>query len=128
LFTLTIRQYMLENECHHRMRRNVSTPHPSEQLIAAKEDEEEGTDRQFANALARGLEVLRCFTPGESLLGNKDISVRTGLPKPTVSRLTYTLTKLGYLQHDTWLGKYRLGPLVLSIGYPVLASMDERQM
>src|SRR5690606_22083226 len=76
---------------------------------------------------ARGLEVLRCFTPLEPLLGNKEISVRTGLPKPTVSRLTYTLTKLGYLRHNMRLGKYQLGSAVLSIGYPLLASMSVRQ-
>src|SRR5258708_7672048 len=61
---------------------------------------EQGGDRQFATPLARGLEVLRCFTPLEPLLGNKEISVRPGLPKPTVSRLTYPLTKLGYLRHN----------------------------
>src|SRR3954454_6251454 len=83
--------------------------------------EHEG-DRQFATTLARGLEVLRCFTPLEPLLGNKEISVRTGLPKPTVSRLTYTLTKLGYLRHNMRLGKYQLGSAVLSIGYPLLAA------
>jgi DNA-binding IclR family transcriptional regulator len=88
--------------------------------------EHEG-DRQFATTLARGLEVLRCFTPLETMLGNKDISVRTGLPKPTVSRLTYTLTKLGYLRHNMRLGKYQLGSAVLSIGYPLLASMNLRQ-
>jgi DNA-binding IclR family transcriptional regulator len=88
--------------------------------------EHEG-DRQFATTLARGLEVLRCFTPLEPLLGNKEISVRTGLPKPTVSRLTYTLTKLGYLRHNMRLGKYQLGSAVLSIGYPLLASMNVRQ-
>jgi len=38
--------------------------------------EHEG-DRQFATTLARGLEVLRCFTPLEPMLGNKEISVRT---------------------------------------------------
>jgi len=38
--------------------------------------EHEG-DRQFATTLARGLEVLRCFTPPEPMLGNKEISVRT---------------------------------------------------
>ena len=75
-----------------------------------------------------GLEVLRCFTPLEPLLGNKEISVRTGLPKPTVSRLTYTLTKLGYLRHNMRLGKYQLGSAVLSIGYPLLASMNVRQV
>src|SRR4029078_9885308 len=84
--------------------------------------EHEG-DRQFATTLARGLEVLRCFTPLEQMLGNKEISVRTGLPKPTVSRLTYTLTKLGYLRHNMRLGKYQLGSAVLSIGYPLLASL-----
>jgi DNA-binding IclR family transcriptional regulator len=88
--------------------------------------EHEG-DRQFATTLARGLEVLRCFTPVEPMLGNKEISVRTGLPKPTVSRLTYTLTKLGYLRHNMRLGKYQLGSAVLSIGYPLLASMNVRQ-
>jgi len=61
------------------------------------------------------------------MLGNKEISVRTGLPKPTVSRLTYTLTKLGYLRHNMRLGKYQLGSAVLSIGYPLLASMSVRQ-
>jgi DNA-binding IclR family transcriptional regulator len=89
--------------------------------------EHEG-DRQFATTLARGLEVLRCFTPLEPMLGNKEISVRTGLPKPTVSRLTYTLTKLGYLKHNMRLGKYQLGSAVLSIGYPLLASMSLRQV
>ena len=89
--------------------------------------EHEG-DRQFATTLARGLEVLRCFTPLEPLLGNKEISVRTGLPKTTVSRLTYTLTKLGYLRHNMRLGKYQLGSAVLSIGYPLLASMSVRQI
>jgi DNA-binding IclR family transcriptional regulator len=89
--------------------------------------EHEG-DRQFATTLARGLEVLRCFTPLEPMLGNKDISVRTGLPKPTVSRLTYTLTKLGYLRHNMRMGKYQLGSAVLSIGYPLLASMSIRQI
>jgi DNA-binding IclR family transcriptional regulator len=89
--------------------------------------EHEG-DRQFATTLARGLEVLRCFTPVEPMLGNKEISVRTGLPKPTVSRLTYTLTKLGYLRHNMRLGKYQLGSAVLSIGYPLLASMSIRQI
>jgi len=89
--------------------------------------EHEG-DRQFATTLARGLEVLRCFTPLEPTLGNKEISVRTGLPKPTVSRLTYTLTKLGYLRHNARVGKYQLGSAVLSIGYPLLASMSIRQI
>ena len=86
------------------------------------------TDRQFSMNLARGLEVLRAFSSASPLLGNREIADRTGLPKPTVSRLTYTLTLLGYLSRDPLLQKYRLGPGVLSLGHPLLASMHMRQL
>jgi DNA-binding IclR family transcriptional regulator len=85
------------------------------------------TDRQFSMNLARGMEVLRAFTAAEPLLGNREIADRTGLPKPTISRLTYTLTLLGYLSRDQRLKKYRLGSGVLSLGHPLLASMRVRQ-
>jgi DNA-binding IclR family transcriptional regulator len=85
-------------------------------------------DRQFSMNLARGLEVLRAFTAAQPILGNRDISDRTRLPKPTVSRLTYTLTLLGYLIHDPLLQKYRLGSGVLSLSHPLLASMRVRQV
>lgn len=85
-------------------------------------------DRQFASTLARGLNVLRCFTAAQPVLGNKEISQRTGLPKPTVSRLTYTLTSLGYLRHLPRISKYELGSAVLAIGYPLLANIKVRQL
>lgn len=81
-------------------------------------------DRNFVTALARGLDVLRCFRPDETTLTNMDLAQRTGLPKPTVTRLCYTLCKLGYLVHSERTGTYRLGAGVLSLGYGVLASMD----
>jgi DNA-binding IclR family transcriptional regulator len=85
-------------------------------------------DRKFVVALARGLEVLRAFTPAEGLLGNQEIAQRTGLPKPTVTRLTYTLTKLGHLTHVARLGKYQLAPAALAIGYSTLANMRIRHV
>jgi DNA-binding IclR family transcriptional regulator len=85
-------------------------------------------DRKFVAALARGLEVLRAFTPSEGLLGNGEIAERTGLPKPTVSRLTYTLTKLGYLTYVERLGKYQLAAAALALGYSALANMRIRQI
>jgi len=78
-------------------------------------------DRQFAINLSRGLEVLRAFTPADQLLGNRDLCDRTSLPKATISRLTYTLEKLGYLLRVERLQKYRLGPGVLMLGYPMLS-------
>ena len=47
---------------------------------------------------------------------------RTEIPRPTVSRLTSTLTHLGYLLYMPHLEKYRLGPRVLDLGYRYLAS------
>jgi DNA-binding IclR family transcriptional regulator len=91
-------------------------------------DEEEAKDRQFVTALARGLEVLRAFTPHTPLLGNRELAASTGLPKPTISRLTHTLTRLGYLKYSERSGKYQLGTGVLSLGYAALSSMDARQM
>jgi DNA-binding IclR family transcriptional regulator len=85
-------------------------------------------DRKFVTALARGLEVLRAFTSTDGLLGNGELAERTGLPKPTVSRLTYTLTNLGYLRHVERLGKYQLAPAALALGYSALANMRIRQI
>jgi DNA-binding IclR family transcriptional regulator len=95
---------------------------------AAPAPPEEGKDRQFVTALARGLEILRCFGPGDGQLGNQEIARRTGLPKPTVSRLTHTLTRLGYLRHLRSLEQYALGGAVLSLGYAALAQMDVRRV
>lgn len=81
-------------------------------------------DRNFITALARGLDILRCFQANELALSNTDFAERTGLPKPTVSRLTYTLCRLEYLIADPGTGMYRLGPGVLLLGYGVLAGMD----
>lgn len=91
-------------------------------------DRAEAEDRKFVVALARGLEILRVFSPAESMLGNGEIASRTGLPKPTVTRLTYTLAKLGYLTHVERFGKYQLAPAALAIGYATLANMRIRDV
>ncbi|MCF8149248.1 MAG: IclR family transcriptional regulator [Sulfuritalea sp.] len=85
-------------------------------------------DRHFVTALARGLAVLSCFNSGEKLLGNLDIAKRCKLPKSTVSRLTYTLTKLGYLVLIEESGKYRLGTSTLALGSAMLARLDVRDL
>lgn len=90
--------------------------------------EDEEKDRLFVVALARGLRVLAAFQPGEAALSNQILAQRTGLPKSTVSRLTYTLTKLGYLSQDADTGYYRLGLAVLALGSAVLGSYDIRRV
>jgi DNA-binding IclR family transcriptional regulator len=84
-------------------------------------------DRQFVSALARGLRVLRVFASAHETLSNRALADRTGLSKPTISRLTYTLSRLAYLSHDRETGRYRLGPGALSLGYASLSNLDVRQ-
>ncbi|SIS91007.1 IclR family transcriptional regulator [Paracoccus saliphilus] len=88
------------------------------------DDMEAEGDRNFVTAIARGFEVLRCFRLDETTLTNQEIASRTRLPKPTVSRLTYTLCKLGYLVQSDATGAYRLGAGVLALGFSALAGME----
>ncbi|MVW69923.1 MULTISPECIES: IclR family transcriptional regulator [unclassified Bordetella] len=83
---------------------------------------------EFIEALARGLDVLRCFGKDTSTLGNQDLAGLTGLPKPTISRITYTLTELGYLRYHPESGKYSPGFAVLALGFGVLAGLEVRAM
>ena len=85
-------------------------------------------DRHFVTALARGLQVLQCFKSGEERLGNQALAERCGLPKSTVTRLTYTLTKLGFLHHDADSGRYRLGMSTLTLGGTTLSRLDAKEV
>lgn len=82
------------------------------------------SDRRFATTLARGLSVLRAFRASDDGLGNSDISERTGIPKSTVSRLTFTLQTLGYLTHARRHDRYRPGPALLALGNVAQASIS----
>lgn len=91
-------------------------------------DDVAGQDRKFVAAIGRAFEILRAFRPGEGSLGNSELSNATGLPKATVSRLTHTLMRLGYLNHVNSLGKYEPSPSILALGYCVLSNMRVRQL
>ncbi len=94
----------------------------------AESHEIENGDRQFVTALHRGLDILRAFTPDDRMgLGNRELAARTGLPNSTVSRLTYTLLKLGYLIYDDATGRYRMGVPVLGLGYACLGGIKVRE-
>lgn len=84
-------------------------------------------DRHFVTALARGLDVLHAFKSGEERLSNQDLAQRCSLPKSTVTRLTYTLTKLGHLHRVAESGRYRLGLATLSLGGTTLSHLDVKE-
>lgn len=98
------------------------------QNIDLAASEHASADRQYITSLARGFEVLQTFTIDDNGLSNSELSARTGFPKPTVSRLTFTLLSLGYLEIDKDTGRYSLHPHILSLGYPVLQRLSIREV
>lgn len=73
-------------------------------------------------SLERGIDILRAFRPGSDLLGNGEISDRTGIARATVSRLTQTLVMSGMLDYDRNARAYRLGVAVLSLALAMRSS------
>jgi DNA-binding IclR family transcriptional regulator len=105
-------------------RKPILLPPPSAETVLA----ESSGDAAFATTLAKGLVVLEAFDAGAILLGNMEIAARTGIPRPTVARLTHTLSELGYLRHDPGLAKYHLGARALRMVRPLLTAMPFRQV
>lgn len=81
-------------------------------------------DPRFATTLARGLSVLRAFRTTDDGLSNAEIAQRTGLPKSTVSRLTWTLGSLGYLTQSERDDRFRPGPTLVAVGHVASASLS----
>ncbi len=81
-------------------------------------------DPRFAITLARGLSVLRAFRVTDDGLSNAEIAQRTGLPKSTVSRLTFTLAQLGYLVQSPRDDRFRPGPTLVGVGQVATASLS----
>lgn len=85
-------------------------------------------DRQIVIALSRGLALMDCFRVSHPLMTNSELAQLSKLPRSTVSRLTHTLVKLGYLEYDSLHAAYRLGAKVLSLSYSMLGGMALRPL
>jgi len=106
----------------------------SKNRASVKQEPDEGNakgenqDRAFVNGLARGLSVMAAFSPEHNRMTLGELVQATGLPKTTVARLIHTLVKLGYVFVCPESGRFRLHPRVLTLGYPVMATMDKRHV
>src|SRR4029450_7720488 len=85
-----------------------------------------GEEAHAVQGLGRGPSVLRGFRPGGGGVSTAEIAARTGLSRPTVSRLTQTLTALGYLAYVPRLGRYTLGAAIASLCHSLLSGMPYR--
>lgn len=84
-------------------------------------------DRKFIWSIARAMQILQAFRLRDGALGNGDLSESTGIAKATVTRLTHTLTELGYLKRNRS-RKYYPSPALLTLGYTVMGKLRVRQL
>lgn len=85
------------------------------------------TARDEVSALGRGIALLRAVAEAGRPLSNKDLAESTGIPKPTVSRLTATLLASGLLRQSSDNERFALGAAALYLGNAYLATFDFRQ-
>lgn len=80
------------------------------------------SDREGAQTLSRGLQVLACFEGGTPVLTLPEITRRTGLDRAVVRRLCLTLVRDGYLAEGE--GGLRLAPRVLRLAGGFLGALQ----
>ena len=88
--------------------------------VSKKSPHEGEKDRQYVTALARGLQILRCFSHEKPELTPQEIVRMTGLPQPTVWRLCHTLAKEGFIVCAGDNNRMALGLPALALGYAAL--------
>ncbi|NKQ51430.1 helix-turn-helix domain-containing protein [Amycolatopsis sp. K13G38] len=76
----------------------------------------------FVEALARGLDVLRCFQPGRASMTLTEVAAAAELARPTARRILITLEQLGYVRGTD--GAFVLTPRVLELGMAYIGSAN----
>lgn len=93
---------------------------------APVQDDSLGRDAGTVSALDRGLALLDCFRGGERSLSPTELARRTGIPRPTVTRLAATLRARQWLQSEPDGEGYRLGPGIVALARDYLSALDVR--
>jgi DNA-binding IclR family transcriptional regulator len=81
-------------------------------------------DRNFVTALARGLDILRCFDRPGIELTVSELARRTQLNQPTAWRLSHTLLSCGFLVHAANGVGLKIGAPALTLGYAAIEDMS----
>lgn len=92
----------------------------------ARQPAERETSGDEIIALSRGLTVLRCIAMADAPVSNRDLAELTGIPKPTVSRITATLVGVGFLFQLPDSERFVLTAAVLELSNGFLRNFDIR--
>lgn len=87
---------------------------------------ENGHGPDFIEAISRGLEVLRSFSPARPRMSLSEVAQVAGLARPTARRILLTLEELGYVRISN--GSHTLTPRVLELGMAYVGSLGLWEM
>lgn len=79
-----------------------------------------GTNPDFIEALARGLDLIKAFQPHRPTMTLSEVAAATGLARPTARRILLTLEDLGYVRATG--GAFALTPRTLELGMAYVLS------
>ncbi|WCM21173.1 IclR family transcriptional regulator [Paraburkholderia bryophila] len=102
----------------------MNRPKPSRPDVDPLKEKEASSDE--VTALARGLTVLRAVAAADAPLSNRELTELTGIPKPTVSRITATLVGAGFLFRLPDSERFVLTSSVLELSNGFLRNFDIR--
>jgi IclR family transcriptional regulator, pca regulon regulatory protein len=78
------------------------------------------SSRDFIEAIARGLDVIRVFQPGRPVMSLTAVADAAGLARPTARRILLTLEQMGYVRAAE--GGFELTPRILDLGMSYVLS------
>lgn len=102
----------------------MNRPKPSRPDVDPLKDKDGSSEE--VTALARGLTVLRAVAAADAPLSNRELTELTGIPKPTVSRITATLVGAGFLFRLPDSERFVLTSSVLELSNGFLRNFDIR--
>lgn len=88
---------------------------------------EKPSDREFVNSLAKGLNILMCFTKEKHTWSLSEIARENSMNLPTARRYLCTLTRMGFMVRDEATKTFQLTSKVLRLGSCVIDSMGIKE-
>ncbi len=109
-----------------RFQKTVIVPTPSRPPAQSRASKtKEGSSDEII-ALSRGLTLLRRVASADAPISNRELAELTGIPKPTVSRITATLVSAGFLFQLPDSERFVLTASVLELSNGFLRNFDIR--
>lgn len=96
--------------------------------MVVQRTEPPATEARGSSVIVNVIDVLRCFSVENPVLGVTEIATKVGLHKSSISRILATLEQERIVAQDETTRKYSLGLGLIAVAGPLLANLDVRRV